>query len=267
MRDIIEEIIKAFSSLWKIKQRGDSIEIITPVTTSNDSFVSVFLTRRGDEYVVTDGGWIDAGVYNIDEESNINFNSIVNHFQASYGILSLHARGLYYYYKKTDSPIFVPNLVFDVASFISVIVNTSLVEASRGIDKNYNKFSRKAKNFIIDHVAKEDVVSTSSLRKIFPSLHFGFAIRRGSGISLFNFSSGSNKSYYINSLCKSKVSFEIVKKSDNNNCFQDKILLLDDNNSMLRNRDVGVYVNLIREQEVCSLINWSDRESIFGNAV
>ena len=98
MRDIIEEIIKAFSSLWKIKQRGDSIEIITPVTTSNDSFVSVFLTRRGDEYVVTDGGWIDAGVYNIDEESNINFNSIVNHFQASYGILSLHARGLYYYY-------------------------------------------------------------------------------------------------------------------------------------------------------------------------
>ena len=56
MRDIIEEIIKAFSSLWKIKQRGDSIEIITPVTTSNDSFVSFFLTRRGDEYVVTDGG-------------------------------------------------------------------------------------------------------------------------------------------------------------------------------------------------------------------
>lgn len=267
MREIVDEIIRAFSSLWKIKQRGDSIEIITPVSTSNDMFVSVFLTRRGEEYVVTDGGWIDAGVYNIEEDSNINYNSIINHFQTSYGILSLNARGLKYYYKKTYSQIFVPNLVFDVSSFISSIVNTSLAETCRSIDKHYNIFSREARKFIFDHVPKDSIVPSSYLKDKFPALHFGAAIRKGEGISLFNFSSGSNKSYYINSLCRSKTSFEIVSKQDNNNIIQDKILLLDDTNRLLRNRNVGVYIELIRDQEVCNLTNWSNRDSLFRNAV
>ena len=70
MKDLLNDIITAYSSLWSFKKRGNSIEIVTPVSTTNDVFVSVFLTMRGDEYVVTDGGWIDAGVYDIDEVNN-----------------------------------------------------------------------------------------------------------------------------------------------------------------------------------------------------
>ena len=77
MQGLFNDIIKAFSSLWSFKKRGNSIEIVTPVSTTNDVFVSVFLTMRGDEYIVTDGGWIDAGVYDIDEVNNSQLESNV----------------------------------------------------------------------------------------------------------------------------------------------------------------------------------------------
>lgn len=34
-----------------------------PIATINDMFVSVIITMRGNDYVVTDGGWIDSGAY------------------------------------------------------------------------------------------------------------------------------------------------------------------------------------------------------------
>ena len=43
MEDIIKIIIASFSSLWKVKKYGKTIEIITPFFTTNDCFVSVFL--------------------------------------------------------------------------------------------------------------------------------------------------------------------------------------------------------------------------------
>ena len=46
MEDIIKIIIASFSSLWKVKKYGKTIEIITPFFITNDSFVSVFLLEK-----------------------------------------------------------------------------------------------------------------------------------------------------------------------------------------------------------------------------
>ena len=64
MEDIIKIIIASFSSLWKVKKYGKTIEIITPFFTTNDCFVSVFLTEREGYYIITDGGWISENYYN-----------------------------------------------------------------------------------------------------------------------------------------------------------------------------------------------------------
>ena len=69
MQDIFEAIKEAYNSLWHVKVLGESLEIITPMVTTSDSFVSVFVTKRGDEFVITDGGWISAGYYGCDEDN------------------------------------------------------------------------------------------------------------------------------------------------------------------------------------------------------
>ena len=267
MKDLLNDIITAYSSLWSFKKRGNSIEIVTPVSTTNDVFVSVFLIMRGDEYVVTDGGWIDAGVYDIDEVNNIQFESIISHYKSAYGIISLRAKELTYFYKKTCNPVFVPNFVFDVSSFVGGIVNSSLAEVSRSADKKYNIFAREARKFLIQNVPDELILPRHYLKARFPSLNFGAAIKTGNHISLFNFSSGSCDSYYVNSLCKSKASFEIVHNDDCEGLFKNKIILLDDTSTHIRSRKVGIYVDLIRQQGICGLTMWSDRMSLLRNIV
>ena len=74
-----------------------------------------------------------------------------------------------------------------------------------------------------------------------------------------NFATGSNDSYYINSLCKSQTSFEIVQKSDINNTFGKKILLLDDLKKSLTSERVGVYVRFVRDKQICDIDTWSNR--------
>jgi hypothetical protein len=61
--EIYNDIKNAFGQLWTFKERGKSLEIITPYTTTTQKFISVFLSYKDDEYIVSDGGWIDNGFY------------------------------------------------------------------------------------------------------------------------------------------------------------------------------------------------------------
>ena len=44
--EIFTDIKNAFGGLWQTKQRGNSLEIITPYATTNNRFVSVFLSAE-----------------------------------------------------------------------------------------------------------------------------------------------------------------------------------------------------------------------------
>ena len=46
MNRIFEIVRTAFNSLWKMRMRGDTLEIITPFATTNDKFVSIFVSKR-----------------------------------------------------------------------------------------------------------------------------------------------------------------------------------------------------------------------------
>lgn len=64
MEDIFDIIKETFNSLWSVKKYGKTIEIVTPLFTTNDCFVSIFVTERNGRYIVTDGGWISDSYYN-----------------------------------------------------------------------------------------------------------------------------------------------------------------------------------------------------------
>ena len=47
MDNIFDTIVQAYQSLWHFKDYGNTLEIITPVATVNNMFVSIFITKRG----------------------------------------------------------------------------------------------------------------------------------------------------------------------------------------------------------------------------
>lgn len=262
MEKIINDIIQAFSSLWKIRKRGDSWEIITPVSTSNDGFVSVFLTVRGDEYIVTDGGWVDSGVYDIDDISGMTYKKILNYYIETYHIKTVKGHNVDYYYKKVSNPIYIPNLVFDVSAFIGGLVSTSCAEIAQTTDKSYNIFTKKAHTYLRTFIPNECFLSKKEIKEAFPTLSFGAAIKSCNGVALLNFATGSSDNYYINSLCKSQTSFQIAKKLDINCKIANRILLIDDQKNSLTSDKVGMIVRFIREEGICDIENWSNRNAL-----
>ena len=64
MKYIFKEITDAFGALWKCRPVGDSLEITTPFPTSTSMYVTVFLTKRDDAWIVSDGGWVCNEIYN-----------------------------------------------------------------------------------------------------------------------------------------------------------------------------------------------------------
>ena len=120
MEKLIEYIIKSYNSLWKIKKHGNTFEIITPIATTSNIFVSVFLTRRGDDFIVTDGGWIDSGMYECEANSDdIYYFKLFQYYLEDYEIDILEHAGYHYYYKKIEKAELVPNIVYDLSSFIN----------------------------------------------------------------------------------------------------------------------------------------------------
>lgn len=259
MDEIINEIITVFSALWHVRRVGNSYEIITPVPTSNDMFVFVFLTKRGNEYVVTDAGWIDSGVYDIDEIGDSVYQKITAYYTENYGIKTIKARNLRYYYKKTTKRFLVPNLIFDVSAFISGLVSTSCAEIAQTTDKSYNIFRKKAHTFLRSFIPGDNFVSKNEIKEYFPTLTFGAAIRSQNKIALLEFATGSNDYYYINSLCKSQTSFEIVQSSEVSGRFSNRILLIDDSKKSLASERVGVIIKHIHDKGICDLNAWRNR--------
>ena len=84
--ELYHEVQRDYSALWDIKVRGATLEIITPHSTVSDKFVSVFITQRSNEYIISDGGYLYTGAYIENEavESNRCYIQSVQYYEAYY---------------------------------------------------------------------------------------------------------------------------------------------------------------------------------------
>ena len=157
---LYNDIVATFGNLWSFKTRGKSIEIITPFATTNHRFISVFLSIQGNEIIVTDGGWIEQGIYdndfNLDEDC---YKKIIYHYQDVYKIKETkNAAKTTYFYKKTSNPISVASIVFDLANFISTMVSLSFIEYTEKEEKETKeRFNKKANSYLSQIVDNEHI--------------------------------------------------------------------------------------------------------------
>lgn len=120
------DIKNAFCGLWQSKARGNTLEIITPYATTNNRFVSVFLSKSGNDYIISDGGWLNSGFYEVAISGEPCVLKVFCHFQKSFGIeQNVNSAGVTYYYLKTTNVKDIPSKLFDLALFIQNIVSIS----------------------------------------------------------------------------------------------------------------------------------------------
>lgn len=264
MEDIIKDIIRSYNTLWKVKERGKTMEIVTPVATTNNLFVSVFLTTRGNEYVVTDGGWIDSGIYECEIPLEDEYYcKLFQYYLAEYEIQSLEAKGKAFYYKKTTNPLLIPNLVYDLSSFINAIISASFIQFQTNKEKeNIGRFKRQANNFIKSLVEEKYIKTNHIIHESLSGVRFNAVITKFNRFTLISYVTGSNDTNFIYSLGRSNLNFDLVEEKSINSLVRQKITLIDDSVSSYKSLKVAPFLGVINTKKGRISLTWKEKEKL-----
>lgn len=266
METLFEYIKADFDSLWKMRMRGTTLEIITPFATTNDKFISVFVAKRGDDYIVTDGGWIYEGKY----ESELPllddiYIRVFDYYKVTYGISELTPNDYsIYYYKKTNNPTMISSLVFDLASFTNGVVSASLVNYQEKKElENSKRFQSRANDYIKKIIPRDiRVMHNMWANEKFKSIRFHTLIPVHNRLTLVSYVTGSKDDYFSNSLAMANMRFEIVEKDGFDGRVANKVLLIDDTVKSYSSPKLAPIINIITNNSNRVNLPWSKRDEL-----
>lgn len=264
--NIFNRIKDAFGGLWATKQRGNTMEIITPFATTNNKFVSVFLSYIAKEYVITDGGWVSNGLYleeGLPEDSN--FRKALFHFQNSFGVSEVTNRtGALYYYLKVDNEIDIPSAVFDLSTFIQNVISIAEVNFEDKKEKDLKKrFNALANDYIGSIIPKGKLKFNAYLNPDKKDLRFNiiYNISRHQ-IYLVNYITGSTNSHFTSSIFKTNTLFEMADQSLLGGNIGKKISLIDNTAEGFDQERLAHFLLHINRFDNSKQVNWSSREEL-----
>ncbi|MGZ0014819.1 hypothetical protein [Yeosuana sp. AK3] len=269
LEKIVTNIQSCFDQLWSFKTRGiDTIEIITPYSTTTSKFVSLFVTERNGKYIVSDGGLLNNEAY----ESVIDYDNqcllkILYHFESYYEVKKTQDKqGVKHYYKTTEKQTLIPNLVYEMAQFISMCASAATVqfEDAKELEER-NTFRTKATTYINTNFHHENLRFSANLDKEdFRSVRFSAIIQRKNRLNLISYITGSNPANFIGSIAKASMNFEIATSSKYNRVIDNKLVLVNNMADGFEINKISKQLNILEEHTGREAINWSEREKLLS---
>ena len=130
MRHIFELVRKEIGDLMSANysEDGTEVEIILPLTAINSTFVSVFVKKVDNMYIVHDGCWLTNGEYAVDVKTKnsaaqLAITTVCQYYE---GYIDRND-GQLLLLKPVTSVELVPDRVFDMGMLILQIVNSCLI--------------------------------------------------------------------------------------------------------------------------------------------
>lgn len=245
MEELFEIIRSAFGALWKCRPRGSSLEVITPFATSTDMYVSVFISHRGDAWIVSDGGWMYDGVYDADMPyDDAIFRRILKAYIGDYGISeTVSPYGSVFYYKSTRKPEMVANIVFELATFLSQTISAATVQY-REVPERLT-FKKKVKSFLTERIEGDDMRFDTYLSKEASDARFNIIVdNKLRGLSLINLVSGYDSYTLKSGFARSNLNFQLLAQTSADRQVKNRIVVIDDSIFPMESSDVGPLVKV-----------------------
>lgn len=153
-----------FTSLWECKERGDTLEIITPYSLLSGESVSVFVTMRNDRYIVSDGARLseieDMQGFCLHDRKSVYYSQMLEKFGIKEAVRSTD--DAVFRYKSTSEMTSFTSAVYDMINFHETLGNQAfLATLFNEEEDSVHRFSTKVKEVI--H-AKIRVMSHRSVR-------------------------------------------------------------------------------------------------------
>jgi hypothetical protein len=262
---VFEEAVGEYASLWSFKELGKTLEITTCHSTITNKFVSVFLTKRENGFVVTDGGLINNNDY-VGDDFYIDstcFNRALAFTQNHYKVKQVEDRlGNTLYYKLTPDSKMVGSVIHDMCSFIVQAVNLSVSlyeepEEHRGVKVFTQEANHYLKNTFSDKVDFKQKVLRGS------SIQFSAIVRTSKHIHLINYITGSNREHFVNSINRANMNFQAVDKiyGSQKSALGKLVGFIDDTSAGSKQGGYKVQYDILGTHSN-SLVRWTEKDQL-----
>jgi len=263
--EVLNDIRSSFGGLWLTKQRGNSLEIITPYATTNNKFISLFITEQGDDFFITDGGWINSGMYDVlPKDEDTTYLKIFEHFKMSFDVKEIDSQGVTFYYVKANKYIDIPSRVLGFSTFVQNIVSISEIDFETKTEKETkHRFYSKATNYLKLYDQEEKLKFNKFLLDEKKELKFNAIFSNSAGsITLINYITGSTDSYFASNIFKTNTLFEMADSSKYKRHIKNKLSLIDNNAAGYLHRSTKGYLFHLKNHTGSEIIDWSEKERI-----
>ncbi len=269
LEKIALNVRESFDQLWSLKLRGsDTIEISTPYSTTTSKFVSIYVTIREGKYIVSDGGLLNSEAYeSIIDYENQCLLKILYHFEAFYDVKRTEDKqGIKHYYKTTMEERLIPNIVYEMAQFVSMCASAATVqfEDQKEIEER-NNFRTKATTYINTNFQGYSPKFNASLDKQeFRSVRFSALIERRNRLNLISYVTGSNPANFRNSIARVSMNFEIATSSKYSEYIDNKIVLVNNTADGFVLNQISKQLQILEEHTGQEAVRWSERERLLA---
>ena len=223
-----------FSSLWKYKLRGETLEIITPFSTLTGSFISVFLTQRENRFIVTDGQRL---IQHLTDLEMLNKRACVYLAETAshYSVKKTQTQNSNFYFKSTTDINLLSAYIYDLVFFQNAALNSIYAEATFfNKNKDEQLFSTRANNILqqkIDESTKyQKMFSLDRSHNLIHSAGFGSVLTRTSSNNIWAamYITGSTPTNFCSTIYRANTGFMYVKGDENLKQFIKIAAVIDD---------------------------------------
>lgn len=266
LQSIFTEIKNSFGGLWQTKERGQSLEIITPYATTNSKFISVFLSMQGNDFVISDGGWINSGIYeNTPQNDEGCFLKVFYHYLHSFDIKEIETpEGVTYYYIKASAAIDVPAKVLALSSFVQSVVSVSEISFEDKAEKETKaRFVSKANEYLKSIVSADKLKLNRYINEQKKEIRFNAIFyKTQSSLTLINYITGSSNSHFANSIFKANTLFEMAEGTNAKDYIHDKISFVDTSAAGYAQEKLAHFLLHLENHTGSRIVNWSEKEKL-----
>ncbi|MDR6194904.1 hypothetical protein [Siphonobacter sp. SORGH_AS_0500] len=255
----IEAIKNELNALWDCRSRGKTIELWTPFTTLTNKFITIFITERNGDLIVTDGAYFFLGDYEV--EPSADDTQLLNNILVYQRYFKVDTTYDHYknpvYYKKTNNFNQLPTAIIELAQFIQGIVNMAFVQLDADEESEQRKlFSKDANKFFKDAFGKR-----AKLNHKIGNITFPVAISHVHQVSVCKYITGSNQYDFRGSLAKANLDLELIYKGIYAKQISKKVTLINDIAFGYKNDLFYEEFNLMEDKDTIS-VKWSEKEKL-----
>jgi len=230
--ELVARLKSDFGALWGCRERGDSVELVTPFCTSSQKFVSVFISLREKAFIVSDGGWLgnETDFYGRGAEpEEEQYCDCVKHFSEVFRVrIGTNTKNETVYYKTTDRLDLLSGAVFDIANFVVTVANAGALESDEAT-ANRTRFRREARAFVSAEFGPDKARFNEKVPGLNEVRFNAVVYPRPNTICLISYVTGSTPFYFSREFSNAIVGFELANtKSSAQHLIKSRIALLND---------------------------------------